>query len=100
MIGMHTGLVSSDAQLEAQRRRAEAAVVEKCRPCGCLHGTLAALGAATQGVPAEAQPLLDALARAHYALLTGSPFIHDAAPGEEPPPPSPPAAEPAASGHT
>jgi hypothetical protein len=39
------------------------------------------------------------LARAHHALLTGHPFIQDAAPSEEPPP-SPLPDEPAPSGHT
>ncbi len=39
------------------------------------------------------------LARAHHALLTGHPFIQDAAPGKEPPPPPQPAG-PAPSGHT
>jgi len=60
-----------------------------------LYATAIALGLITR--LDHAGYLGQELARAHYAMLTGHPFVQDAAPGEEPPPPPP---EPPPAGHT
>lgn len=63
-----TGVPVTPALPEAQRWLAEAAAAAKCWPCGCFHGTLTGLAAASRDLPAEAQPLRDALAAARAIL--------------------------------
>lgn len=65
---MGVNIAHPEALTDAQRWMAEAAAAEKCWPWGCLHGTLTAVEAATQDLPAEAQPLQDELARARGRL--------------------------------
>jgi tetrahydromethanopterin S-methyltransferase subunit A len=58
----------AQALAEAQRWVDEAAGAAKCWPCGCLHSTLTGLEAATRDLPAEGQPLVNALAQARAKL--------------------------------